>query len=79
MARVRAELGDDDIAIGGARLAVKAAAEGLIAEYRVRVRRVLVDSGTPFVSRAKHRTDLEFVDRRMSGSGVAYLRYRLVR
>jgi len=46
--RLRAEPGEDEIAIGGATLAAEAAALGLIDEYRPRVYPVLVGGGIPF-------------------------------
>ena len=51
--RLRAEPGDGDIAIGGATLAVEAAASGLIDEYRVMVYPVLVGGGIPFFPAAR--------------------------
>ena len=77
--RLRAEPGDGDIAIGGARLAAEAAALGLVDEYRLRVHPVLVGGGTPFFPRAERRADLELVDSRTFPSGVAHLRYRVLR
>ena len=48
IARLRAEPGEGDIAIGGATLAAEAAALDLIDEYRARVYPVLVGGGIPF-------------------------------
>ncbi|MEG3626954.1 dihydrofolate reductase family protein [Streptomyces poriticola] len=77
--RLRAEPGEGDIAIGGATLAAEAAALGLIDEYRVRVYPVLVGGGTPFFPRHERRVDLELLETRTFGSGVAHLRYRVAR
>ena len=77
--RLRAEPGDADIAIGGATLAVQAAALGAIDEYRPRVYPVLVGGGIPFFPRREHRVDLELVETRAFGSGVVSLRYRVAR
>ena len=77
--RVRAELRQGDIAIGGATLAAQAAALGLIDEYRARVHPVLVGGGIPFFPRRERRVDLELVDTRTFSSGVVYLRYRVAR
>ncbi|GAA5030530.1 dihydrofolate reductase family protein [Streptomyces siamensis] len=77
--RLRAEPGEGDIAIGGATLAAEAAASGLIDEYRVRVYPVLVGGGVPFFPRRERQVDLELVETRIFGSGVAYLRYRVPR
>jgi dihydrofolate reductase len=77
--RLRAEPGDGDIAIGGATLAVEAAASDLIDEYQVMVYPVLVGGGTPFFPRHERRVDLDLVETRTFGSGVVYLRYRVAR
>jgi len=75
--RLRAEPADGSIAIGGATLAVEAAALGLIDEYRVRVYPVLMGGGTPFFPQRERRVDLELVEARTFGSGVVYLRHRV--
>lgn len=77
--RLRAEPGDGDIAIGGAALAAEAAALDLIDEYRPRVYPVLVGGGVPFFPEHQRRVDLELVETRTFSSGVASLRYRVVR
>ncbi|MFD3945411.1 dihydrofolate reductase family protein [Streptomyces sp. NPDC058579] len=77
--RLRAEPGEGEIAIGGATLAVDAAAADLIDEYRVMVYPVLVGGGTPFFPRSERRVDLELVETRTFPSKVVYLRYRVVR
>jgi len=77
--RLRAEPGGGDIAIGGATLAVEAAALGLIDEYQVMVYPVLVGGGIPFFPRAERRVDLELVETRTFNSKVVYLRYRVAR
>ncbi|NKZ00524.1 dihydrofolate reductase family protein [Nocardiopsis alborubida] len=79
IARLRAEPGEGDIAIGGAALASEAAAAGLIDEYRIRVHPVLVGGGTPFFPHHGHRVDLELVETRTFDSKVVYLRYRVAR
>ena len=79
IARLRAEPGEGDIAIGGATLAAQAAASGLIDEYRVRVYPVLVGGGIPFFPRHERRVDLELLETRTFGSGVVYVRYRVTR
>lgn len=78
IARLRAEPGDGDIAIGGATLAAEAAALDLIDEYRVRVYPVLVGGGIPFFPMAERRVDLELLETRTVG-GVVCSRYRVVR
>lgn len=77
--RLRTEPGRGDIAIGGATLAAEAAELGVIDEYRVMVYPVLVGGGIPYFSREERRVDLELVETRTFGSGVVYLRYRVVR
>ena len=79
IARLRAEPGEGDIAIGGATLAAEAAALGLIDEYRAVVAPVLLGGGTPYFPRGNRRVDLQLVQTRRFASGVLYLRYRLVR
>jgi dihydrofolate reductase len=75
IARLRAEPGAGDIAIGGATLAAEAAALDLIDEYRIRIYPVLEGGGTPFFARAGRHLDLELLESRTFSSGVVYLRY----
>ncbi|MFD8430579.1 dihydrofolate reductase family protein [Streptomyces coelicoflavus] len=77
--RLRTEPGEGDIAIGGADLAAEAAASDLIDEYRTMVYPVLVGGGTPYFPHRERRVDLELVEHRTYGSGVAYLRHRVTR
>ena len=77
--RLRAEPGEGDIAIGGATLAAEASALGLIDEYQTMVCPVLVGGGIPFFPRQERRVDLELVESRSFGTGVVYLRHRVVR
>jgi len=79
IARLRAEPGEGNIAIGGANLAAQVAALDLVDEYRARVYPVLVGGGIPFFPQRERRVDLELVETRTFRSGVAYLRYRVVR
>jgi dihydrofolate reductase len=79
IARLRAEPGEGDIAIGGATLAAEAASLDLIDEYRVMVYPVLVGGGDPFFPQRQRRVDLELLETRAYGSGVVYLRYRVAR
>jgi dihydrofolate reductase len=76
IARLRAEPGEGDIAIGGATLAAEAAASGLIDEYRAMVYPVLIGGGIPFFPERERRVDLELVETRTFSSRVVYLRYR---
>ncbi|MDT0570113.1 dihydrofolate reductase family protein [Streptomyces sp. DSM 3412] len=77
--RLRAEPGEDEIAIGGATLAAQASDAGLIDEYRTIVYPVLVGGGTPFFPRHEHRLDLDLVETRAISEKVVCLRYRVVR
>ncbi|HSI99450.1 MAG TPA: dihydrofolate reductase family protein [Patescibacteria group bacterium] len=77
--RLRAEPGEGDIAIGGATLAVQAAALDLIDEYQVMVHPVLVGGGIPFFARDERRVDLELVETRTFNSKFVFLRYRVAR
>lgn len=79
IARLRAEPGEGDIAIGGAALAAEAAELDLIDEYRMRVHPVLVGGGIPYFPRHEQRVDLELVETRTFTSRVVYLRYRVAR
>jgi dihydrofolate reductase len=79
IARLRAEPGEGEIAIGGATLAAEAAASDLIDEYRLMIYPVLVGGGIPFFPRHERRVDLELVETRTFGSGVLYLSYRVAR
>ncbi|WP_327139143.1 dihydrofolate reductase family protein [Nocardia sp. NBC_01327] len=79
IARLRAEPGDGEIAIGGATLAAEAAAAGLIDEYRVRLHPVLVGGGIPFFPHDERQVSLELIDSHVFDSKVTYLRYRVVR
>jgi dihydrofolate reductase len=79
IARLRAEPGNGNIAIGGATLAAEVAALDLIDEYRPKVYPVLVGGGVPFYPQRERRVDLELVETRTFGSGVVYQRYRVAR
>jgi dihydrofolate reductase len=79
IARLRAEPGAGDIAIGGADLAAQAAAADLIDEYQLMVYPVLVGGGIPFFPRRERRVDLELVETRTFSSKFVYLRHRVVR
>lgn len=77
IARLRAEPGEGDIAIGGAALAAEVAAAGLIDEYRARVHPVLLGGGVPFFPQAERRVDLDLVEHRAVGPRTLCLRYRV--
>ncbi|WP_436771099.1 dihydrofolate reductase family protein [Yinghuangia sp. YIM S09857] len=77
--RLRAEPGEGDIGIGGATLAVEAAALGLIDAYRIRFFPVLVGGGIPFFLHDERRVDLELVEARTYDGQVLYAHYRVKR
>jgi dihydrofolate reductase len=77
--RLRAGPGEGTIAIGGAMLAIEAAASDLIDEYRVRVYPVLLGGGTPFFPRRERRVNLDLLETRTFSSNVIYVRYRVRR
>jgi dihydrofolate reductase len=79
IARLRAEPGEGEIAIGGATLAAEVAAAGLIDEYRAMVYPVLVGGGTPFFPQSARKVDLELVETRTFNDQVVYLRHRVAR
>jgi dihydrofolate reductase len=67
-----------DIAVGGAGLARVCMELGLIDEWRLFVRPVLLGGGTPYFPTLDERINLELVETKTFGSRVVYLRYRRV-
>jgi dihydrofolate reductase len=67
-----------DLAVGGAGLASTLMRLGLIDEYRLFVRPVVLGGGTPYFPSLDERIDLELVETRTFGSRVVYVRYRRV-
>ena len=65
-----------DLAVGGAGLASTFIKLGLVDEYRMFVRPVVLGGGTPYFPALDERIDLELVETRTFGSRVVYLRYR---
>lgn len=76
--RLKAEPGEGDIAIGGAELAGQAIDAGLVDEFRMRVHPVVVGGGTTYFPHHERRDDLELLESRTFGSGVVFLRYRVI-
>jgi dihydrofolate reductase len=74
VARLKAEPGKD-VGVGGAALAATLVRLGLVDEYRLFVRPVLVGGGTPFFPPLDAPQALELVETRTFGSKVVYLRY----
>ncbi len=66
-----------DLTLGGAHLAAQALKAGLIDECHLFIRPVLVGGGKPALP-SDLRVDLELLDDRQLGSGVVYLRYRVL-
>ncbi len=75
IARLRAEPGIGDIAIGGAALAAAAAELDLIDEYQAVVHPALLGGGTPFFPRAGRPVALELAEVRPIGDQVVLMRY----
>jgi dihydrofolate reductase len=67
---------DGHVAIGGAGLAAEAIALGLVDEFRLFVRPVILGGGTPYFPPTQERIGLELVETHTFGSRVVYLRYR---
>ena len=65
-----------DLTIGGANLAARAFAAGLVDECQLFVWPMIVGGGKPGLP-AGVRTNLELLDEHRFGNGVVYLRYRI--
>lgn len=65
-----------DVLIGGANLAARAFAAGLVDEYQLFVWPMIVGGGKPALP-AGIRTALELLDEQRFDNGVVYLRYRI--
>ena len=79
IARLRAEPGDGDIAVGGPALAHQAIDLGLVDEFRMRVAPVLLGGGLPFFPPHRQQVPVELLESRTLQGQVRYLRYRAVR
>lgn len=77
--QLRAEPQEGDIAIGGATLAAEVAALGMIDEYQVVIRPVLLGGGIPYFAHNGRRDDLTLLESRIFSSGAVFLRYRVSR
>jgi dihydrofolate reductase len=67
-----------DIGVGGAGLARACMSLGLIDEWRLFVRPILLGGGTPYFPTLDASINLELVETQTFGSRVVYLRYRRV-
>jgi dihydrofolate reductase len=65
---------DRDVSVGGPHLAAQAIAAGLVDELQLLIAPVVVGGGTRSLPDGV-RLDLELLDQRRFGNGVAYLRY----
>jgi dihydrofolate reductase len=74
--RLKQEPGKD-LAVGGAGLASGLIERGLIDEFRLFVRPVLLGGGTPYFPALDERVELELLETRTFGSRVVYQRYGL--
>jgi dihydrofolate reductase len=77
VATLKAQPGKD-VAVGGAGLASSLTKLGLIDEYLLLVRPVVLGGGTPYFPALDERINLELVESRTFGSRVVYVRYRRV-
>ncbi|WP_457031484.1 dihydrofolate reductase family protein [Kitasatospora sp. P5_F3] len=67
-----------DLVLSGAELATAFAQHGLIDEYRIYVHPVLIGRGKPLFPPADRTVDLQLIESRTFGNGVALLHYRKV-
>jgi dihydrofolate reductase len=74
VARLKQQPGKD-LAVGGAGLASSLMKLGLIDDYRLFVKPVVLGGGTPFFPALDERINLELVETRTFGSRVVYVRY----
>jgi dihydrofolate reductase len=65
-----------DLTVGGAQLAAHALEAGLVDEYQLLIRPILLGKGKPALA-GDTRAELELLDDRHLGNGVVYLRYRI--
>jgi dihydrofolate reductase len=75
VAALKQEAGND-LAVGGAGLAATLIEAGLVDEYKLFVKPVVIGAGTPFFPPLAEWIDLELVEMRTFGSQAVYLRYR---
>jgi dihydrofolate reductase len=67
-----------DLTVGGAELAARAIAAGLVDEYQLFLAPVLVGRGKRALADDHHHINLELLDERRFCNGTVYLRYRTV-
>jgi dihydrofolate reductase len=75
IARLKAQAGDGQVAIGGAGLAATALQRGLVDELHLILAPVVVGGGTPFFPPLERLIRFELAATRTFGGGVQYLRY----
>jgi dihydrofolate reductase len=66
---------DNDMGVGGPALASTLIRHGLVDEFRLFVRPVVLGGGTPYFPALDSPLDLRLVETRTFGSSVVYLRY----
>jgi dihydrofolate reductase len=76
VASLKDQPGDGEVSIGGASLSAEAIQLGLVDEFRLFVRPVVLGSGTPFFPTLDHRINLDLIETRTFGSRVVYQRYQ---
>jgi len=67
---------DGDLGLGGAGIAASFVKLGLIDEFLLFVRPIVLGGGTPYFSPLEHPIHLQLVERRAFGGGVMLLRYQ---
>ena len=77
VARLKAQPGRD-LAVGGPGLAATCIRLGLVDEFHLFIRPVVLGGGTPYFPALDARVRLELVESRTFGSRVVYVRYRRV-
>jgi dihydrofolate reductase len=70
-------MGKDIYLCGGAELAARLLAEGMIDEIIVKLNPVVFGAGVPLFSGATRQTELELVSNKVYGNGVVLLNYRV--
>ena len=75
VARLKAQPGRD-MSVGGAELAASFSRLGLIDEYRLYLRPVLLGAGKPMFGPLEEKINLRLVETRTFGQGVVLLRYQ---
>jgi dihydrofolate reductase len=76
VATLKYQPGDGVLSVGGAGLAAEAIQLGLVDEFRLFVKPLVLGGGTPYLPPLDHRINLELIETGTFGSRVIYLRYQ---